>query len=1278
MKEENTGTVENNEDIWNAFIVNSEDVFIILDAENRIKKINKTGLKLFNNTLNELIDKPLKALFISTIPDIEIPLNLCKNNFNPIEFSDFLRKHYNRNLNCKKIVVGKASSPTNYILQLTESIPDKVNESQKKYSHLAKNTSDLLWAIDMDFKAQYISPSVKKFIGYTIEELKNLHFSKVHTLESYHKIVSLINKEIKKSKKTNFKPRSEYKVDVDYLHKDGSIVHAEVKAYLSINNKGEINGFSGISRNISDRKKTETALKESEEKYRLLFEQSDDAILIIDDNKFVDCNKSVLQMLRYKNKSDLLNTHPAELSPKKQLDGKLSYEKAEEMMQIALKKGSNHFEWIHKRADGEEFPVEVWLTAIPYKGKMIIHTAWRDITERKESERKIIESQENLNLFFNSIDIFFIITDYKGKILKANNLFKERLGYSSNELVGDNIDKIISKPRQQELLNTRKLILSGDISTYATQYIGKSGGLINVEVRAKKNTWEGQQAISYVAIDYAAKEINQIIEKSPVVLFLWNPVKGWPIEFVSKNIIHLFGYPAEDFITGKIQYKDVIHKSDFSRVVKEMENHIKLKSDSFEHEPYKIITKSGDIKWVKDVISVRRDNKGNIVYYEGIVIDITELKTTEFELIESEKKFKDVVEYAGDGIVLVSNKGNILEANSSFLLMTGYKKTEIIEKQVKSLFDNDELIKKPIRYDLINRGKSYIIEREILGKKGNKISIEMNSKRLDAERFITIIRDLSERKKAEIAIKENEEMLRTILDATPDSISTTDLEGNITYASKQAIIEHGYENMDDLIGTSSLDLIAPHHRQLAYENMIRVLNGEILFNLEYDLIRKDGTIFPAELSPVMVKDNDGNPKSFVAVTRDITERKKAEEQLKKQNQEFSILNKEYKDQNKALITAKNKAEESDRLKSAFLANMSHEIRTPMNGIIGFSDMLNSPDITPELRRSYTDIISQSSHQLLRIVNDILDISRIEIGQVEYYPANTCINDLLYEIFSEFNTRANTKEIKFEIIQSLTDKDSTIITDDSKVRQIFNNLISNAIRFTQKGKIKLGYKLKDGFLEFFIEDTGIGIPPELHKKIFERFRQAEITISQKYGGTGLGLAIAKANVELCGGDIWVNSKPGKGTTFYFTLPYTQSKNKNPNNAKESRLFYDIYNWSNKTVLIVEDEEVNYKYLELVIQKTEAKILYAQNGNQAIKLAEKHPEINIVLMDIKLPDLNGYEVTKIITSKRKTLPVIAQTAFAMSGDPDKAISAGCVDYISKPIDAVKLLRLMSRYI
>lgn len=258
--------------------------------------------------------------------------------------------------------------------------------------------------------------------------------------------------------------------------------------------------------------------------------------------------------------------------------------------------------------------------------------------------------------------------------------------------------------------------------------------------------------------------------------------------------------------------------------------------------------------------------------------------------------------------------------------------------------------------------------------------------------------------------------------------------------------------------------------------------------------------------------------------------------LKTQNNQYAFLNSKYKEQNKELTLAKNKAEESDRFKSAFLANMSHEIRTPMNGIIGFADLLKNQEFSEKEREEFVEIINERSHQLLGIVNDIIDISKIETGQIDINNIETCINTVMDDIHHAYSTALDKADFKIEKSITLTNEQSTIISDNIKLRQILDNLISNAIKFTRKGKVEFGYNLKNSFLEFFVKDTGIGMTEEERNLVFGRFNQANTEISQKYGGTGLGLAIAKAYIEKIGGEIWVESEKGIGSSFYFTIPY----------------------------------------------------------------------------------------------------------------------------------------------
>jgi signal transduction histidine kinase len=431
----------------------------------------------------------------------------------------------------------------------------------------------------------------------------------------------------------------------------------------------------------------------------------------------------------------------------------------------------------------------------------------------------------------------------------------------------------------------------------------------------------------------------------------------------------------------------------------------------------------------------------------------------------------------------------------------------------------------------------------------------------------------------------------------------------------------------------------------------------------------------------IVKDKKGRTIKTYGANQDITERKQAEKKLKEQNEKYLAVNEKLKESlkkvqkiNNELEVAKMKSEESDKLKSAFLANMSHEIRTPMNGIIGFSKMLNRPDLSEVKRNQYTLIINEMCQQLLHLIDDIIDISKIETGQIKIHETKTNINDIIIKLFSFYNPIAVKSNINLYVQKSLTDEDSEVITDQVKLRQILDNLLSNAIKFTQKGYVKYGYLLKNNFLEFYVEDTGIGIPRNLQKTIFERFSQIEKGASKLYGGTGLGLSISKAFVEKLKGEIWVKSRQNKGSTFSFAIPY------NPVNMKDSdsgRVTGEEKDRQKPVILIVEDEEVNFLYFQEVIIDMNVEILHAKSGNEAIDICKKNSKIDLILMDIKLPDIDGYEVVKRIKKCRGSLPIIAQTAYAMAGDKEKAINAGCIDYISKPIDDKDLVCKIKQY-
>jgi signal transduction histidine kinase len=409
----------------------------------------------------------------------------------------------------------------------------------------------------------------------------------------------------------------------------------------------------------------------------------------------------------------------------------------------------------------------------------------------------------------------------------------------------------------------------------------------------------------------------------------------------------------------------------------------------------------------------------------------------------------------------------------------------------------------------------------------------------------------------------------------------------------------------------------------------------------------------------------------------IQKNQKAQQEIIRKNNEIELQNEEYRKLNKQLQFAKEKAEESDRLKSAFLANMSHEIRTPMNGIIGFSDLLETPGIGDEQRSNYIQIIKSSGMHLLSIINDIIDISKIETGQVILSEDWIKIKNIVNEIYCFFKPLTDSKNLQLVEDINLSEPDFTIKGDEVKLKQILTNLISNAIKFTDNGEIKIKVEYANNELIFSVSDTGIGIPDQYREIIFDRFRQADYNIKGKHGGTGLGLAISKAYIEFMGGRIWIESEIGKGSIFYFSLPVIFNSITEIQNFP-SDLLIRGKDWHNKTILVAEDEPVNFLYVSEIISKTGAKIIKAETGMKVLEMLKNGSAIDLILMDLKMPEMDGFEATARIRESGNNVPIIAITAFALSDEKNKAISVGCNSFIYKPFRSSELIEAMKKYI
>jgi signal transduction histidine kinase len=452
-------------------------------------------------------------------------------------------------------------------------------------------------------------------------------------------------------------------------------------------------------------------------------------------------------------------------------------------------------------------------------------------------------------------------------------------------------------------------------------------------------------------------------------------------------------------------------------------------------------------------------------------------------------------------------------------------------------------------------------------------------------------------------------------------------------------------NLEDVLG------IFPPEELNRFRKSIgdAVANG-VPYSEDYRIIRPDGVTRYIHDEGEVACDDQGNPHTFFGTTQDITDRKLAELEL---------------------IATRDLAEENDRLKSAFLNNMSHEIRTPMNAIMGFSELLMESD--DESKEKYCRIINRSATQLLALIDDVIRLSRL---QSEKIPVNLTVFspvDLVNAVVQIFSLPEQLKNIQLKIRVPAKHQRLMIRSDQEKVQQVLSNLVSNAIKYTRQGTVEAGFLYLNQSIEFFVEDSGIGIPKHELPRLFDKFFRGDEVISAAIGGTGLGLNIARELVELMGGTIGVHSEQGKGSRFYFILPVEWIEIQ-PDSVKESSV--QATEMDELVILVAEDNHENYLLLEVLLKPLVKRIDHAVNGVEVLDMvAENH--YDLVLMDIKMPVMGGLEATTILKEKYPELPIIAQTAYAQPEEKASTLAAGCNAYIAKPIRKEALLNIIRKF-
>ncbi len=669
--------------------------------------------------------------------------------------------------------------------------------------------------------------------------------------------------------------------------------------------------------------------------------------------------------------------------------------------------------------------------------------------------------------------------------------------------------------------------------------------------------------------------------------------------------------------------------------------------------------------------------------YESAVMQNRQLLRTQEELKQLNYTLEDKVEMRTAALNETMNKyldlynnspsmfysvetssKNIIECNDTLINLTGYKRSDIIGENVFSIYHPDSLEELNKLWEtLVKTGEVKNFELELMSALGGKIPVLLNAVAVkDGNGGIfsarVVMQDISMLVQAREQTQQSEQRFRSVSDSAVDSIITIDEVGIIVGWNKGAKKTFGYDEKE-IIGQQVTILMPDYFVEKHSAGFNRLQRGgepHVLGKtVELNGKRKNGEVFPIELS--LAQWSTATDRFFTGIIRDITARKLVE---------------------KELIESKEKAEESDKLKSAFLANMSHEIRTPLNGILGFSALLKNPELDEKVREEFIDTIDKCSNQLLQTVTDIIDISKIESGVDKAHPVIFNLQELIRETHVLFQPLADRKNLTLIFNNNLPPNLVHISIDPAKLRNALNNIIENAIKFTDTGGIEINISVKNNDLILEIADSGIGIDPAFQKIIFERFRQVEISSTRNYGGNGLGLSLAKSFTELLGGTLEVDSSLGNGSTFTLTIPLVLADNPAEDEKDIEREKSAEMDWSKETILLAEDEESNSTLIKLILKSSGVNILLAENGFKAVDACKNENAISLVLMDIKMPLMDGLTATRQIKSFRNSLPIIATTAFADINDKKMCFEAGCNDFLSKPFRKEELINMISKYL
>ncbi|MBN1415078.1 MAG: PAS domain S-box protein [Bacteroidales bacterium] len=953
-----------------------------------------------------------------------------------------------------------------------------------------------------------------------------------------------------------------------------------------------------------------------------------------------------------------------------------------------------------------------------------------NITERKITEDAIRESEEIFRqLAENTTDVFLL--SGKNTILYANPAFERVYGRTVEELISNPsiLLDVVYDPDKKEYQRHIKKVLDAKKPGKGIQYrIQKPNGEIkNVWTRifpVKDNLGKVYRYVYVISDMTELKELEATIitTRNQQKAILDNiPYLAWLKDNNGKYII--VNEPFARLYNKEVA--DIIGKTDYDLCAFEL-------AEDYERNDEEV-KKSGKRQLLEQVEEFPKghvwsetfktpiyDEKGEVIGITGISRDISERKVMEETLREREEHFRALLQNSSDAISILDKDGIIIFESSYHNKILDFDRDELLNKPIFKTVHPDDVESFRITFDEVLNNPKKQIKKEYRSLHKNKrwIYVESIFSNQLSNPFIKGIivnsRDITERKMGELKERVYHDNLIFLSNSALDLLGLSSKDDIYDYIAEKLfnfledaiVIVTSYQEGDNSFHIEKISGLSAH-----MDDIIRILGGSMK-DKRFDVtsvksgVENAGTIFTVQ--DEFLDENMGDiSRVQMAQIKELLKVHKiyniglARHNKLLGNVTILMLNKsiikfkhiietfihqvsvvlhrsllEYE-----LVKAKERAEESDKLKTAFLTNMSHEIRTPMNGILGFAEMLNDDSLSPANRKKYLEIINSNGKMLVNLIDDIIDFAKIEAGQLSIMEDDFSLNNVLDQVHSSFLTqylRREKSELKIRVRKAFPNENSYIHSDSTRIRQILTNLIGNSIKFTQFGFIEFGYQLKKpNELLFYVKDTGIGIPKEKLNLIFERFMQADSSSTRKYGGSGLGLAISKGLVELLGGKMWAESTVNIGSTFYFAIPYTPAVKKEED-KEEKKKPKTNYSWEGRTFLIAEDDKFSYKFLEGFLKQTHANVIHAADGIEAVNLCRSNNKIDLVLMDIQMPEMNGFEATEEIKKFNKSIPVIAQTANAITEERQKCLNAGCDDFISKPININELYAKIDKWL